>query len=73
MFAEIQSRPRKQILSTSLHPMLGRCPLPEDARESFRMYISTKFYLINFHFGKDLGATLWPDRLAFKRFKKKKQ
>lgn len=34
------------------HPTLGRWPLPEDAREHFR----NRFYLMNFHFGKDLGA-----------------
>lgn len=73
MFAEIQSRPRMRILSSSLHPMLGRWPLLEDARESFRKYIATKFYLINCHSGKDWGAKLWPDMLAFIKLKKKKK
>lgn len=73
MFAEIQSRPRMRILSSSLHPMLGRWPLLEDARESFRKYIATKFYLINCHSGKDWGAKLWPDMLVFMIFQKKKQ
>lgn len=41
-----------QILSSQPHPMLGRWPLPEDARGHFR----NRFYLMNSHFGKDLGA-----------------
>lgn len=34
--------------------------------------IATKFYLINCHSGKDWGAKLWPDMLAFIRLKKKR-
>lgn len=55
------------------HPTLGRWPLPEDARESFHMYISNRLCLTNFHFGKDLGAKLWPETLALMRSFKKKE
>lgn len=61
-----------RVLSSCPHPTLGRRPLPEDARESFCKYISTKFYSMNVHFGKDLGVKLGPDMLALIRFLKKR-
>lgn len=50
-----------QILSSQPHPTLGRWPLPEDARGHFR----NRFYLMNSHFGKDLGAKV--ARFFFKK------
>lgn len=73
MFTEMQPRPGIRTLSSCPHPTLGRWPPPEEARESFHKYISNRFYLVNFHFGKDPGAKLWPEMLALVRSLKKKE
>jgi len=65
--------PEFELSPPAPHPTLGRWPLPEEARESFHKYVSNRFYLVNFHFGKDPGAKLWPEMPALVRSLKKKE
>lgn len=64
---ETQSRSRMLILSSCPDPRLGSWALQGTVRESFYRSISVRSYLVNFHFGKDLGVNLQP-----KKKKKKK-